>query len=82
MLGMQITLLAVYCNKIRCVILYGDINHISYAPTKFIEHSKVASFGFQFSNKLIELKLHQYKVFKIIYQQIKDMSFPELGNAS
>lgn len=34
MLGMQITSLVVYCNEIRCIIiLYGDTNHISYAPS-------------------------------------------------
>lgn len=55
MLGMQITSLAVYCNEIRCIIiLYGDTNHISYAPTGFVEHREVALLGCssQLSSKL------------------------------
>lgn len=43
MLGMQITSLGVDCNEIRCIIiLYGDINYISYARTGFVEHSEGA----------------------------------------
>lgn len=44
-----------YWNKVRCVIiLYGDTNHISYAPTGFVEHKEVALFGCisQLSSKL------------------------------
>lgn len=55
MLGMQITSLAGYCNEIRCIIiLYGDTNHISYAPTGFVEHREVALLGCssQLSRKL------------------------------
>lgn len=57
MLGMQITSLAGYCNEIRCIIiLYGDTNHISYAPTGFVEHREVALLGrsSQLSRKLNE----------------------------
>lgn len=55
MLGMQITSLAGYCNEIRyIIILYGDTNHISYAPTGFVEHREVALLGCssQLSSKL------------------------------
>lgn len=55
MLGMQITSLAGYCNEIRCIIiLYGDTNRISYAPTGFVEHKEVALRGCssQLSGKL------------------------------
>lgn len=65
--GMQITLLAGYCNEIRCInILYGDTNHISYAPTGFCEHKEVAFVGCssQLSSKIkMEIMLNQYKIY-------------------
>lgn len=47
MLWMQITSLVLYCNEIRCIIiLYGNTNRISDAPTGFVPTwAKVLCFG-------------------------------------